>query len=190
MKITKTAFDDVFIIEPKQFIDGRGCFLETYNTEKYKEIIGNINFIQDNESVSKKGVIRGLHYQKPPFTQSKLVRVINGSVLDIIVDIKIDSPNFGKYITIELSSKNKLQVFIPRGYAHGFISLENDTIFNYKVDNLYDKDSECGIIYNDEYLNIDWFLDSKNITISEKDIMLDTFKNNKFYSKSEYLKNK
>lgn len=190
MQITKTALEGVLIIDPKIYSDGRGHFYETYNYEKYKEFIGDINFIQDNESLSKKGVIRGLHYQKPPFTQSKLVRVINGSVLDVIVDIRTDSPNFGKYIIIELSSKNKLQVFIPRGFAHGFISLEDNTIFNYKVDNFYDKDSECGIIYNDEFLNIDWKLDIKNITISEKDIMLQTFKNNEFYSKSEYLKNK
>lgn len=187
MKIVKTAFEDVFIIEPKQFYDGRGYFSETYNYEKYKDVMGDTVFIQDNESLSKKGVIRGLHYQKPPFTQAKLVRVINGSVLDIIVDIRTDSPNFGKYIAVELSSKNKLEVFIPRGFAHGFIALEDQTLFTYKVDNVYDKDSESGIVYNDEHLKIDWMMKSKDIIISEKDVMLDTFKNSKFYTNNEYF---
>jgi len=170
MKFIRTEIPDVILIEPKVHGDDRGYFLETFRQDKLDEFLGyKIDFCQDNESKSKKGVLRGLHYQLPPFAQTKLVRVIQGGVLDVAVDIREGSPTFGKYIAIELNSTNKRQLLIPRGFAHGFIVLEDDTIFNYKVDNYYSPENDRGIFFNDMDLGIDWRLDSSELILSEKD---------------------
>ena len=169
MRIEETSLKGCFIIEPKVFNDERGSFMETFHQEKFEKAIGyKVDFIQDNQSISKKGVVRALHMQKVPFAQAKLVRVIKGRVLDVAVDARKDSQTFGKHFSIELSEKNNLQLFIPRGFLHGFAALE-DSIFAYKVDNYYDKDSETGVIYNDETLAIDWQLKETDIILSEKD---------------------
>ncbi|MFG5086330.1 dTDP-4-dehydrorhamnose 3,5-epimerase [Campylobacter lari] len=179
MKLIKTEIPEVIIIEPKIFSDDRGYFCETYRDDILENFLGfRIQFCQDNESKSQKGVLRGLHYQLPPFAQSKLVRVIKGRVLDVVVDIRLNSPTFGKYIQVELSEYNKKQLFIPRGFAHGFITLEDDTIFSYKVDNYYNKDHDRGILYNDRDIGVNWFLDDKEIILSEKDIIQPNLHNN------------
>lgn len=175
MKITKTSIEDLIIIEPMVFKDKRGYFLESYNKEKLEEVLPQINFIQDNESKSTKGVLRGLHFQKPPFDQSKLVRCIQGDVLDVAVDLRKDSPTFGKHESVILSGNNKKQFFIPKGFAHGFIVLSKEAIFAYKVDNSYAPDYDSGIIWNDPNLNIDWRLEENEIIISEKDKNLQNF---------------
>ncbi|MCD6149216.1 dTDP-4-dehydrorhamnose 3,5-epimerase [bacterium] len=167
MKVIKTKIEGLLIIEPQVFGDERGFFLETYNQEKYKEAGIEYDFIQDNLSKSAKGVLRGLHYQVNPFAQGKLVQVIQGAVLDVAVDIRFGSPTFGQYASVELNEKNKKQFWIPPGFAHGFISLKNDTIFSYKCTGLYNPESERGIAWNDPKLNIDWEI--KNPTVSEKD---------------------
>lgn len=174
MKITYTSINDLIIIEPMVFNDERGYFLESYNKEKIEKHIPEINFIQDNESKSVKGVLRGLHFQKPPFEQSKLVRCIKGEVLDVAVDLRKDSPTYGKYESINLSGENKKQFFIPKGFAHGFVVLSKDAIFSYKVDNKYAPEYDSGILWNDSTLNIDWKLDINEIIISEKDKNLKT----------------
>lgn len=169
----ETKLKGCFILEPKVFNDKRGYFLESYNQEVFNEIIGkNINFVQDNESLSSKGVLRGLHYQAGKFAQAKLVRVIKGRILDIAVDITENSNTFGQYVAIELSEENKKQLFIPRGFAHGFVVLSEKAIFSYKCDNFYNKESERGIIFSDPTLNIDWKLPNNQFIISEKDIKL------------------
>lgn len=179
MKLIKTEIPEVIIIEPKVFSDDRGYFCETYRDDILENFLGfRIQFCQDNESKSQKGVLRGLHYQLPPFAQSKLVRVIKGRVLDVAVDIRLNSPTFGKYIQVELSEYNKKQLFIPRGFAHGFVTLEDDTIFSYKVDNYYSKIHDRGILYSDREIGIDWFLDGKEIILSEKDIVQPNLHNN------------
>lgn len=176
MKVTETYLKGCFIIEPRVFEDNRGNFFEVFNQQKFEDTIGeNVNFLQDNQSFSKKGVIRALHMQKEPFAQAKLVRVIKGKVLDIAVDVRKDSPTFGKHFSLELSEKNNLQLFIPKGFLHGFAALE-DSIFAYKVDNYYDKDSEVGVIYNDETLNIDWGLNEDVVILSDKDKELESFR--------------
>ncbi|TBN00190.1 dTDP-4-dehydrorhamnose 3,5-epimerase [Hyunsoonleella flava] len=173
MIVEKTELKDCFIIKPKIFQDQRGYFFESFNKELFKLTIGKeINFVQDNESFSSKGVLRGLHFQKGEFAQAKLVRVVKGKVLDVAVDIRENSPTFGMHISEELSEDNKKQLFIPRGFAHGFIVLSENAVFSYKCDNYYNKDSESGIIYNDKDLNIDWKLDHKDFIISEKDLQL------------------
>jgi len=173
MKFIKTDISDVLIIEPIIFPDNRGYFVETYREDKLEKAIGHsINFIQDNESKSSHGVLRGLHFQLPPFAQSKLVRVIKGKILDIAVDIRKGSPTFGKFVAIELSEENKRMVFIPRGFAHGFVVMSDEAIFSYKVDNYYSKESERGIVFNDPSLNIDWQLAIKSLKLSSKDQML------------------
>lgn len=170
MKFIETKIPDVMIIEPIIFSDDRGYFEETYRKDKLEEAIGySIDFVQDNESKSSYGVLRGLHFQLPPFAQSKLVRVIKGTILDVAVDIRKGSPTFGKYVSVELSEKNKRMVFIPRGFAHGFVVLSDEAIFSYKVDNYYSKENDCGIAYNDPSLGIDWQLDSDALKLSEKD---------------------
>jgi len=175
MKVTETKLKGCFIIEPTIFGDERGYFFESFNKGKFKELIGvEIEFVQDNESYSTKGVLRGLHFQKGGFSQAKLVRVSQGAVLDIAVDIRKDSPTFGQHFSIELSSENKKQLFVPRGFAHGFIVLSDTVTFLYKCDNLYNKESEGGIIYNDPSLNIDWILPESEFIISEKDTILPT----------------
>ncbi|GAA4967587.1 dTDP-4-dehydrorhamnose 3,5-epimerase [Algibacter aquimarinus] len=178
MKVTETNIEGCFIIEPKVFEDSRGYFFESYNLEVFNNMLEqSINFIQDNESFSVKGTLRGLHYQEGEYAQAKLVRVIEGEVLDIAVDIRENSPTFGEHVSLILSGENKKQLFVPRGFAHGFVVLSNTALFSYKCDNFYNKDSECGIIYNDSELNIDWKLNNEELVISEKDKILPTLKN-------------
>ena len=170
MTFTRTAIPDVVIIEPKVHGDSRGYFVETFRQDKLEEFLGyQINFCQDNESKSSKGVLRGLHYQLPPHAQTKLVRVISGRVLDVAVDIRKNSPTFGKYVAVELSGENKKQLLIPRGFAHGFVVLEDDTVFAYKVDNYYSPQCDRGIAFDDENLNIDWILNHDELNLSAKD---------------------
>ena len=176
----ETKLKGCFILEPKVFEDSRGYFFESFNQDTFNTVTGqHIKFIQDNESFSTRGVLRGLHYQIGEFAQSKLVRVVKGSVLDIAVDIRKDSSTFGHYVSIELSEENKKQLFIPRGFAHGFIVLSETAIFSYKCDNFYNKDSEGGIIYNDTDLNIDWALKEEEFIVSEKDLQLPLLQNAK-----------
>ena len=171
MTFTRTAIPDVVIIEPKVHGDSRGYFVETFRQDKLEEFLGyQINFCQDNESKSSKGVLRGLHYQLPPHAQTKLVRVISGRVLDVAVDIRKNSPTFGKYVAVELSGENKKQLLIPRGFAHGFVVLEDDTVFAYKVDNYYSPECDRGIAFDDKNLNIDWILNHDELNLSAKDI--------------------
>ena len=170
MTFTRTAIPDVVIIEPKVHGDSRGYFVETFRQDKLEEFLGyQINFCQDNESKSSKGVLRGLHYQLPPHAQTKLVRVIHGRVLDVAVDIRKNSPTFGKYVAVELSGENKKQLLIPRGFAHGFVVLEDDTVFAYKVDNYYSPECDRGIAFDDKNLNIDWILKKEELNLSAKD---------------------
>lgn len=172
MNIIKTDIEGVLIIEPKIFGDERGFFVETYNLERYKEAGIILPFVQDNLSLSAKGVLRGVHFQKNPFAQGKLIQVIKGRVLDVAVDIRKNSPTRGQYISVELSGENKKQLWIAPGLAHGFLSLEDDTIFSYKCTNLYNPTAERGIIWNDKDLNIDWKLVENGIAnpiVSEKD---------------------
>jgi dTDP-4-dehydrorhamnose 3,5-epimerase len=171
MKFTRTKIEDVVIIEPKVHGDERGYFVETFRKDKLEEFLGfSVNFCQDNESKSSKGVLRGLHYQLPPFAQTKLVRVIKGRVLDVAVDIREGSPTFGEYVAVELSADNKKQLFIPRGFAHGFVVLEDDTIFAYKVDNYYSPQSDRGIAFDDETIGVDWILNKESLKLSNKDL--------------------
>ncbi len=175
MKVTETKLKGCFIIEPAIFGDERGYFFESFNKQKFNELTGaEIDFVQDNESYSTKGVLRGLHFQKRDFAQAKLVRVSHGNVLDVAVDIRKHSLTFGQHISIELSSENKKQLFVPRGFAHGFIVLSDTVTFLYKCDNLYNQASEGGIIYNDQELNINWKLPEKDFIISPKDTVLPT----------------
>ena len=177
MIVKETNLEGCFIIKPKVIQDKRGYFLESFNQAVFKEGLNrDINFVQDNESYSSKGVLRGLHYQIGDYAQAKLVRVIKGKILDVVVDLRTDSPTFSKHISIELSEDNKTQLFIPRGFAHGFIVLSDTAIFSYKCDNFYNKVSEGGVIYNDKDLNIDWKLDEKEFIVSEKDLELPTLK--------------
>jgi len=177
MNFIKTSIPDVILCKPTVFNDDRGYFFESFKKENFEKFIGKtVNFIQDNEAKSTKGVLRGLHYQLPPFAQSKLVRVVKGKVLDIAVDIRKGSPTFGKYEAVELSEENKVQLFIPQGFAHGYIVLSDEAIFSYKVDNYYHKESERGIMYNDKTLNIDWKFPADQFIISEKDKLQSSFK--------------
>ncbi|WNL29385.1 dTDP-4-dehydrorhamnose 3,5-epimerase [Aliarcobacter cryaerophilus] len=170
MTFTRTVIPDVVIIEPKVHGDSRGYFVETFRQDKLEEFLGyKINFCQDNESKSYKGVLRGLHYQLPPYAQTKLVRVISGRVLDIAVDIRKNSPTFGQHVAVELSGENKKQLLIPRGFAHGFVVLEDDTVFAYKVDNYYSPECDRGIAFDDKNLNIDWILNHNELNLSAKD---------------------
>ena len=170
MQFTRTDILDVIIIEPKVHGDSRGYFVETFRADKLEEFLGyKINFCQDNESKSSKGVLRGLHYQLPPHAQTKLVRVIQGRVLDVAVDIRKNSATFGKYVAVELSAENKKQMLVQRGFAHGFVVLEDDTIFAYKVDNYYSPECDRGIAFDDESLNIDWILEKEELKLSDKD---------------------
>lgn len=170
MNFLKTGIPEVIIIEPKVFGDERGYFVETFRQEAFENFIGyRVNFCQDNESRSHHGVLRGLHYQLPPFAQSKLVRVIDGKVLDVAVDIRVGSPTFGEHVAVELSGKNKRQMFIPRGFAHGFVVLSETCTFTYKVDNYYAPSHDRGIAYNDKNLKIEWPLSAEALHLSEKD---------------------
>lgn len=173
MAFIKTKIPDVWVIEPRLFEDDRGYFYESFNAETFnKETNLNVNFVQDNQSKSNKGVLRGMHYQTGAHVQAKLVRVLQGSVQDVAVDLRKNSPTFGKHFSIILSGENHKQLFVPRGFAHGFLVLEDDTIFAYKCDNFYHKESEGGLIYNDETIGIKWELDAKEFVLSEKDEIL------------------
>ena len=174
MKINKTFIEDLLIIEPQLFKDDRGFFYESYNKKYFDEFI-SVVFVQDNESKSNKGVVRGLHFQIPPFEQNKLVKCINGNILDVTVDLRKNSKTYGKSFSIELSSENNKQLFVPKGFAHGFQVLSENAIVSYKVDNYYNPKSESGIIWNDKDLSIDWNLDLKPI-LSVKDLKLISFK--------------
>ena len=168
-EVEKTAIEGVVILTPKVLGDDRGYFMESYSKKKLQEHIGDVDFIQDNESSSSKHVLRGLHFQKPPFDQAKLVRVISGKVIDVAVDIRKSSATFGQYVAVELSADNKKQLFIPRGFAHGFLTLTDDTIFSYKVDNYYSYEHDSGLRFDDPDINIDWTVPLKELLISEKD---------------------
>lgn len=170
MNYIQTEIEGVFIIEPKVFKDSRGYFMEAWKQEEFNEHVGKTNFIQDNESKSAFGVLRGLHYQKGSLSQAKLVRVIKGRVLDVAVDIRKSSPTFGKHVKIELSEDNKRQLFIPRGFAHGFLVLSDEAIFTYKVDNPYAPQAEAGIRWDDPALAIEWPIDFSQVLTSEKDL--------------------
>ena len=175
MKFIETKISDLIIIEPTVFGDTRGYFLESYNQKKFEEVIGKISFVQDNESKSSKGVLRGLHFQKPPFEQAKLVRCIEGEVLDVAVDIRKNSKTYGKHVAVLLSGENKRQLFVPRGFAHGFLVLSDSATFAYKVDNTYAPDHDAGIRWNDKDLNIEWGLEDNNVLVSKKDAELPFF---------------
>ena len=170
MEYQKTDIEGVFLVKPRVFGDARGYFVETWKQADFDEHVGKVTFIQDNESKSSRGVLRGLHYQKGEWSQAKLVRVIKGRVLDVAVDIRKDSPTFGKHVIAELSEENKLQLFIPRGFAHGFLVLSDEAIFTYKVDNVYAPQAEAGIRWNDPALGIDWPIDPAEVLTSEKDL--------------------
>lgn len=170
MKFLKTEIPDVVIIEPSVHGDERGYFVETFRADKLEAFLGyKIYFCQDNESKSSRGVLRGLHYQLPPYAQTKLVRVIQGRVLDVAVDIRKNSPTFGKHVSVELSGENKRQLLVPRGFAHGFVVLEDDTVFAYKVDNYYSPECDMGIAFDDEALGIEWMISKDELKLSEKD---------------------
>ena len=169
MEIIKTNIEGVVIIEPRIFKDDRGYFFESFSQREFEEKVCKTTFVQDNESKSSYGVLRGLHFQKPPFAQSKLVRVIKGAVLDVAVDIRKDSPTFGQYVSVELTGENHRQFFIPRGFAHGFSVLSEEVIFQYKCDNFYSPQSEGAIAWNDSDLNIDWRIPVEEVVLSEKD---------------------
>ena len=176
MEYKKTNIEGVYIIEPKVFNDARGYFFEAWKKEEFEQYIGKVDFVQDNESKSSYGVLRGLHYQKGACSQAKLVRVIKGSVLDVAVDIRKSSPTFGQHVMVELSEENKRQFFISRGFAHGFLVLSDEAIFTYKVDNAYAPQAEAGIRWNDPELNIQWPIDPKDVQTSEKDLKQPFFK--------------
>lgn len=170
MEIIKTAIDGVIIIEPRIFKDARGYFFESFSQKEFNEKVMPINFVQDNESMSSYGVMRGLHYQKMPYTQSKLVRCVKGAVLDVAVDIRKGSPTFGKHVAVELTEENHRQFFIPRGFAHGFAVLSDIAIFQYKCDNFYAPEADAGIQLLDESLGIDWKIPVGEALLSEKDL--------------------
>ena len=181
MNYISTAIEGVWIIEPKVFSDARGYFFEAFKKEEFEKQIGKIDFIQDNESMSSFGVLRGLHYQKGKFSQAKLVRVIKGKVLDVAVDIRRHSATFGQYVSVELSEENKRQLFIPRGFAHGFLVLSDQAVFTYKVDNVYAPQAEASIVYNDATLGIDWPLAPQQLLLSPKDT------NGKAFAEADYF---
>jgi len=176
MKITQTKIPEVYLLEPNVFGDDRGYFSEVFRQDIFsKEINDRVIFCQDNESKSTRGILRGLHYQLPPYAQSKLVRVVQGEVLDVAVDIRAGSKTYGQHVSVILNDKNKKQLFIPRGFAHGFAVLSDEAIFCYKVDNYYSSENDRGIVYNDPDLNIDWMLEESSIVLSDKDKNLMSF---------------
>lgn len=171
MKYIKTEIPDVWVLEPRVFEDARGYFMETWREEDFNLGIGReTHFVQDNQSMSSRGVLRGLHYQKGEASQAKLVRVLQGTVVDVAVDLRKDSPTFGKYVMVELSEENKRQLFIPRGFAHGFQVISEKAVFTYKVDNRYAPETECSIIYNDPTIGIVWPITGEEVILSEKDL--------------------
>ena len=170
MEYKQTDIEGVYIIEPRVFTDPRGYFVEAWKKAEFEEHIGKVEFIQDNESKSSRGVLRGLHYQQGEWSQAKLVRVIKGRVLDVAVDIRRSSPTFGHHVAVELSEDNKLQLFIPRGFAHGFLVMSDEAVFTYKVDNAYAPHAEAGILWNDPVLGINWPIRADEVITSEKDM--------------------
>lgn len=181
MNYIQTEIDGVWIIEPRVFNDARGYFMEAFKEEEFRANIGDVHFVQDNESKSSFGVLRGLHYQKGEYSQAKLVRVIKGKVLDVAVDLRRSSPTFGKYVSVELSEENKRQFFIPRGFAHGFLVLSDEAIFTYKVDNGYAPQAEASIRFNDEAVGIDWPVAESQFIVSEKDGHAVSFKDAEYF---------
>lgn len=177
MNLIKTKINGLVMFQPTILKDNRGYFMESFHKKNVNKIIGNVNFVQDNESESSRGVLRGLHFQKPPYAQAKLVRCIKGKILDVALDLRKDSKTYGIFETNLLSEENKNQLFIPKGFAHGFIVLSKTAICSYKVDNYYNPDFESGIIWNDQDLNIDWIIHKKDIIFSKKDACLPTFNN-------------
>ena len=169
MEVIKTAIDGVVIIEPKVFKDARGYFFESFSQREFEEKVRKVNFVQDNESMSSYGVMRGLHFQRPPYAQSKLVRCVKGRVLDVAVDIRKGSPTYGEYVAVELTEDNHRQFFIPRGFAHGFSVLSERAVFTYKCDNLYHPEADGGILLIDPALHIDWQIPTEQMILSEKD---------------------
>ncbi len=171
MEYIKTAIPGVWVLEPRVFEDARGYFMETWREEDFNRAIGHeVHFVQDNQSMSSRGVLRGLHFQKGEASQAKLVRVLQGTVVDVAVDLRKDSPTFGKHVMVELSADNKKQLFIPRGFAHGFQVLSETAVFTYKVDNRYAPETECSIRYNDPTIGIDWPIKGNDVILSEKDL--------------------
>lgn len=181
MEYIETNIKDVWIIKPRVFEDARGYFMETYRCEEFNEKVGRIDFVQDNESKSTYGVLRGLHYQKGKWSQAKLVRVIEGRVLDVAVDLRKSSPSFGKYVAVELSAENKQQLFIPRGFAHGFVVLSTTAVFVYKVDNVYMPSAEASIRFDDPQVGIEWPIQSEDMILSEKDLLGKPFNEADFF---------
>ena len=177
MNLIKTTLDGLVVLKPIIIKDRRGYFMESYHKKHTNKLIGNVKFVQDNESESSRGVLRGLHFQNPPYAQAKLVRCLKGSVLDVALDLRKDSKTYGCFETTLLSEENKNQLFIPKGFAHGFVVLSETAIFSYKVDNYYNSDSESGILWNDPDLNIDWKIKETEIIVSKKDTKLTTFNN-------------
>lgn len=171
MNIIETEIEGVVILEPRIFKDDRGYFYESFSQREFEEKVCQTTFVQDNQSMSVYGVVRGLHFQKPPYCQSKLVRCIKGAVLDVAVDIRKDSPTFGKYVAVELTEENHRQFFIPRGFAHGFAVLSDEAVFQYKCDNYYNKESEGAIAWDDATIGVDWRIPTENVILSEKDKM-------------------
>ena len=169
MNIIETEIQGVYIIEPKVFGDSRGYFFESYSRREFEAKVGPVEFVQDNESKSCYGVVRGLHFQRPPHAQAKLVRVVKGKVLDVAVDLRKDSPTYGRHVSVELSEDNHRQVFIPKGFAHGFSVLSEEAVFQYKCDDYYAPETECAIAWNDPELNIDWRIPADRVILSEKD---------------------
>ena len=175
MQILQTKIPGLLIIEPDVFSDQRGYFFESYNQEKYKKAGLDVDFVQDNISSSVRGVVRGLHYQLAPFSQGKLIQVLKGTVLDVAVDLRQESPTFGEHFSLEISDKNRLQFFVPRGFAHGFSVLSDEVLFHYKCDNYYNREAERGINFNDPHLNIDWKIPKHEAIVSGKDQVLPSF---------------
>lgn len=169
MKLIRTALPDVLVLEPDVFGDSRGYFFESWNRQTFESLVGPVDWVQDNESKSRRGVLRGLHFQKAPHAQAKLVRVVAGKVLDVAVDLRRHSPAFGKHVTVELSAENHRQCFIPRGFAHGFVVLSDEAVFQYKCDNAYAPHAEAGIAWNDPAIGIDWRLPADELILSDKD---------------------
>lgn len=190
MKIEKTKFDGVYIIQPKIYEDSRGYFFESYNQKNFNNLIGyDVNFIQDNESQSEYGVLRGLHFQEPPYTQSKLTRAIKGAIIDVVVDIKTDSNSFGEMMIVKLDDNEKKQLYIPKGYAHGYVAIEDNTIIHYKVDNFYAPSFESGIEFGSMNIDFKEEIGHEEFIISEKDQKLKPFSDVAFFETSEYYLN-
>jgi len=182
LTVETTTIEDVLIFTPKVIEDFRGNFMESFNQKAIENFIGKIHFVQDNESTSHFGVLRGLHYQKPPFEQAKLVRVVHGKVLDVAVDMRIGSPTFGKHVAVELSGENKKQLFVPRGFAHGFLVLSPTATFQYKIDNYYSPAHDTGVMYNDPAIGIHWGMPETELIVSEKDKNLPNFEQSAKFS--------